>query len=163
MKGFGVTSSWPTETCSPPRAMRPHKEAYGQVISLPSFEGRFNPVVYLDWELEVEQIFASNNFSDLERVRATTRAFTGFASIWWSVYIKQNIHNKPTIWKDLKAIMRHKFVPPYYRRELLHKLEQLKQGSNTVHAYYQEFKSYMHKCDIEESEDDRKNRFFLMV
>src|ERR1043165_9338838 len=160
MTGSGVTSSWQTETCSPPRAMRPHKEAYGQVISLPSFEGRFNPVVYLDWELEVEQIFASNNFSDLERVRATTRAFTGFASIWWSVYIKQNIHNKPTIWKDLKAIMRHKFVPPYYRRELLRKLEQLKQGSNTVHAYYQEFKSYMHKCDIEESEDDRKNIFF---
>ena len=60
--------------------MRPHKEAYGQVISLPSFEGRFNPIVYLDWELEVEQIFASNNFSELERVRATTCAFTGFAS-----------------------------------------------------------------------------------
>src|ERR1041384_1650691 len=159
MTGSGVTSSWPTETCSPPRAMRPHKEAYGQVISLPSFEGRFNPVVYLDWELEVEQIFASNNFSDLERVRATTRAFAGFASIWWSVYIKQNIHNKPTIWKDLKAIMRHKFVP-HYRRELLRKLEQLKQGSNTVHAYYQEFKSYMHKCDIKEFEDDRNNRFF---
>src|SRR3954466_13453713 len=160
MTGSGVTSSWPTETCSPPRAMRPHKEAYGQVISLPSFEGRFNPVVYLDWELEVEQIFASNNFSEFERVRATTRAFTGFASIWWSVYIMQNVDNKPTIWKDLKAIMRHKFVPPYYRRELLRNLEQLKQENNTVHAYYQEFKSYMHKCDIEESEDDRKNRFF---
>ena len=56
--------------------------------------------------------------------------------------------------------MRHKFFPPYYRRELLRNLEQLKQESNTVHAYYQEFKSYMHKCDIEESEDDRKNRFF---
>src|SRR3954464_8977466 len=160
MTGSRVTNSWPTETCSPRRAMRPHKEAYGQVISLPSFEGRFNPVVYLNWELEVEQIFASNNFSELERVRATTRAFTGFASISWSVYIKQNIHNKPTIWKDLKAIMRHKFVPPYYRRELLRNLEKLKQGCNTVHAYYQEFKSYMHKCDIEESEDDRKNRFF---
>src|SRR3954468_22779494 len=56
--------------------------------------------------------------------------------------------------------MRHKFIPPYYRRELLRNLEQLKQGCNTVHAYYQEFKSYMHKCDVEESEDDRKNRFF---
>src|SRR3954471_17982684 len=75
-------------------------------------------------------------------------------------YIKQNVDNKPTNWKDLKAIMRHKFVPPYYRRELLRNLEQLKQGSNTVHAYYQEFKCYMHKCDIEEFEDDRKNRFF---
>src|SRR4051812_11559493 len=54
MTGSRVTSSWPMETCSPPRAMRPHNESYGQVISLPSFEGRFNHVVYLDWEIEVE-------------------------------------------------------------------------------------------------------------
>ena len=52
------------------------------------------------------------------------------------------------------------FFPPYYHRELLRKLEQLKQGSNTIHAYYQDFKSYMHHCDIEESEDDTMNRFF---
>ena len=56
--------------------------------------------------------------------------------------------------------MRQQFFPPYYHRELRRKLEQLKQGSNTVHAYYQEFKSYMHHCDIEESEDDTMNRFF---
>ena len=47
--------------------------------------------------------------------------------------------------------MRKQFFPPYYRRELLRKLEQLKQGSNIVHAYYQEFKSYMHHCDMKES------------
>ena len=56
--------------------------------------------------------------------------------------------------------MRQQFFPPYYHRELRRKLEQLKQGSNIVHAYYQEFKSYMHHCDIEESEDDTMNRFF---
>src|SRR4051812_29484001 len=127
MIGSRVTSSWSTKTCSPPRPMRPHKETYGQVISLPSFEGRFNPVGYPDSELEVEQIFGSNNFSEFERVRATTHAFTRFASIWWSVYIKQNVDNKPTIWKYLKAITRHKFFPPYYRRELPRNLEQLKQ------------------------------------
>ena len=56
--------------------------------------------------------------------------------------------------------MRHQLVPTYYRSELLHKLEQLKQVSNTINSYYQEFKSYMHHCDIEESEDDTINRFF---
>ena len=56
--------------------------------------------------------------------------------------------------------MRQQFFPPYYRHEFLHKMEQLKQGSNTVHAYYQEFKYYMHYCDIEESKDDTMNRFF---
>ena len=154
MTGSGVRSSWTTSTSSPPREVRQHTQAYGQVISLPPFEGRFNPAIYLAWELEVEQIFTSHDFSELEKVRAATREFTGFASVWWSMYRKKNIDNQPTSWKDLKAVMRHQFVPPYYRRELLRKLEQLKQGSNTVNAYYQEFKSYMHHCDIQESEDD---------
>src|SRR3954463_9220880 len=106
MTDSGDRSSWMTDTSSPSRELGQHTQAHGQVISLPSFEGRFNPAIYLDWELEVEQIFASNIFSELDKVRATTRAFIGFASIWWSVYIKKNIDNKPKIWKDLKAIMR---------------------------------------------------------
>ena len=99
---------------------------------MPSFEGRFNHAIYLDWELKVEQIFSSNNLSEYEKVKSTTRAFIGFASIWWGVHIKKNIDNQPTSWKDLKDVMRNKFVPPYYHRELLRKLEQLKQGSNTM-------------------------------
>ena len=58
--------------------------------------------------------------------------------------------------------MRQQFFPPYYRRELLRILVQLKQGSNIVYAYYQEFKSYTHHCDIEESEDNTMNRFLVV-
>jgi hypothetical protein len=141
MIGSGVRSSWTMDTSSSPREVRPYTQAYGQVISLPPFQGRFNPVIYLDWELEVEQLFTRHDFFELERVRAATRELTSFASIWGSGYHKKNIHNQPTSWKDLKAVMRHQFVPPYYHHELLHK-------------------SYMHHCDIEESEDDTKNRFF---
>ena len=43
---------------------------------------------------------------------------------------------------------------------LVRKFEQFKRGNNIVHAYYQEFKSYMHHCDIEESKDDTMNIFF---
>lgn len=160
MTGTGDRSFWTTNTSSPSQELGQHTQAHGQVISLPSFEGRFNPAIYLDWELEVQQVFSYHDFFELERVRAATRAFIGFASVWWSVHCKKNIDNQPTTWKDLKHVMRQQFFPPYYRRELLRKFEQFKQGNNTVHAYYQEFKSYMHHCDIEESEDDTMNRFF---
>ena len=76
------------------------------------------------------------------------------------MHCKKNIDNQPTTWKDLKDVTRQQFFPPYYRRELLRKLEQLKQGINTTNAYFQEFKSYMHHCEIDESEDDTNNRFF---
>ena len=76
--------------------------------------------------------------------------------LFGGVYIvRKTLLTNPQLGQVLKkAIMRQQVFPPYYLRELLCKLEQLKQGSNTVHAYYQEFKSYMHHCDIEESEDD---------
>jgi hypothetical protein len=59
------------------------------------------------------------------------------------VYCKENIDNKPTTWKYLKFVLRHRFVPPLYHREMFHTLERLKQGSDTVHIYYQELESYM--------------------
>ena len=42
-----------------------HTQAHGQVISLPSFEGRFNPAIYLAWELEVEQVLVTMTFLNL--------------------------------------------------------------------------------------------------
>jgi hypothetical protein len=50
-------------------------------------------------------------------------------------------------------------VTPLYHREMLRKLERLKQGSNTMHIYYQELKSYMCHCDIKESKENTRNRF----
>ena len=76
MTGSEDRCSWTTDTSSPSRELGQHTQAYGQVISLPSFEGRFNPAIYLAWELEVEQVFSHHDFSELERVRAAARAFT---------------------------------------------------------------------------------------
>ena len=78
MTGSGERSFWMTNTSSPSRELGQHTQAHGQVISLPSFEGRFNPDVYLAWELEVEQVFSHHNFFELEIVRAATGAFTSF-------------------------------------------------------------------------------------
>ena len=65
MTGSGDRSSWTTDTSSPSRELGQHTQAYGQVMSLPSFEGRFNPAIYLDWELEVEQVFSHHDFLNL--------------------------------------------------------------------------------------------------
>ena len=68
MTGSDDRSSWTTDTSSPSRELGQHTQAHGQVISLPSFEGRFNPAIYLDWALEVEQVFIHHYFFELERV-----------------------------------------------------------------------------------------------
>ena len=65
MTGSRDRSSWTTDTSSPSRELGQHTQAYGQVISLPLFEGRFNPAIYLAWELEVEQVLVTMTFLNL--------------------------------------------------------------------------------------------------
>jgi hypothetical protein len=44
--------------------------------------------------------------------------------------------------------MRARFVPSYYARDLLHKLQQLRQGAKSVEEYYQELQMGMLRCDL---------------
>jgi hypothetical protein len=49
--------------------------------------------------------------------------------------------------------MRARFVPSYYARDQINKLQQLKQGAKSVEEYYQELQFGMLRCNLEERED----------
>ena len=148
----------PQQQVRPPRAV---KNVDDQVtISLPVFAGRYNPSIYLDWEFDVEQMFASHDFPEHKRVKAATRKFVDFASIWWSEHCRTNAENVPMIWSDLKIIMRGRFVPKYYLNDLLKKLQYLKQGHNTVEEYYNNLQITLFHFGLEENEDDIRDRFW---
>jgi hypothetical protein len=102
--------------------------------------------------------FTCHDFPGDKCVRAASIEFTDFASIWWSEYHCKNTNNTPT-WDALKRIMRARFVPSYYARDLLHKLQQLRQGSKSVEEYYQELQIGMLRCGLEENEDGAMARF----
>jgi hypothetical protein len=55
--------------------------------------------------------------------------------------------------------MRARFVLSYYARDLINKLQQLKQGAKSVEEYYQELQIGMLRCNLEEREDDAMARF----
>jgi hypothetical protein len=55
--------------------------------------------------------------------------------------------------------MRARFVPSYHARDLLHKLQQLKQGTKYIEEYYQELQMGMLRCGLEENEDAAMARF----
>lgn len=81
---------------------------------MPPFASKYDPDVYLTWELEVEQKFNCHDFPENRRVRAATSEFIDFASIWWGEYCRTNPNNIPATWGALKRAMRHRFVPSYY-------------------------------------------------
>jgi hypothetical protein len=44
--------------------------------------------------------------------------------------------------------MRHRFVPSYYARDLLNKMQRFQQGSQSVEEYYQELQKGMLHCGL---------------
>jgi hypothetical protein len=109
--------------------------------------------------MAIEQKFTCHDFPENACVRAATSEFTEFASVWWIEYAKKNPNNMPQTWDALKRVMRARFVPSYYARDLLNQLQQLKQGTKSVEEYYQELQMGMLRCNLEEDVEPAMARF----
>jgi hypothetical protein len=145
---------------TPRREVRENDDSLGRIkFSLPPFGGKYDPDAYLTWELSVDQKFVCYEFSEVNKVRAATSEFTNFASIWWHEYQTTHPAAIPQTWNALKRIMRSHFVPSYYARDLLHKLQQLRQGNKSVEEYYQELQIGMLRCGLVENEEVVMSRF----
>ena len=104
-----------------------NNDAFSKIkFKIPPFDGKYDPDAYITWEIAVDQKFACHEFPKNTRVRAATSEFTDFATVWWLEYGKKNPNNIPRTWNALKQIMRARFVPSYYARDLLNKLQQLR-------------------------------------
>jgi hypothetical protein len=102
------------------REVRNNDDAFHKLkFNIPPFDGKYDPDAYISWELTVEQKFTCFEFSENARVRAATSEFSDFASVWWVEYGKKNPNDIPQNWTALKRVMRARFVPSYYARDLI--------------------------------------------
>ena len=139
---------------------RPSNDSFAKIkFKIPSFNGKYDPAAYLDWELEVEQKFSCHDIPANSQVKAAICEFTDFALIWWREYKHKHPTAIPTTWTQLKAAMRHRFVPSYYARDLLNKMQRFQQGQQSVEEYYQELQKGMIRCGLFEKDDAAMARF----
>ena len=70
-------------------------------------------------------------------------------------------NEKPLVetWVEMKQIMRKRYVPASYTRDLKFKLQKLSQGSKGVEEYYKEMEVLMIQAKIEEDEEVTMARF----
>nr|XP_027088741.1 uncharacterized protein LOC113710095 [Coffea arabica] len=137
-------------------------EIKGIKLKIPSFQGKSDPEAYLDWERRIELIFDCNHYTESQKVKLAALEFTDYASIWWDqLRIKQRREEEPIIrtWEELKRIMRKRFIPAYYHRDLHHKLQTLTQGSLTVEDYFKEMEMAMLRADVREDIEATVARF----
>nr|KYP31067.1 hypothetical protein KK1_049095 [Cajanus cajan] len=81
---------------------------------------------------------------------------------WWTSLEKERrINNEPSIqyWNELRNALRRRHIPPYYDRELMDKLQRLKQGSSSMEEYRQSIELLMMRVGIREEERTTISRF----
>jgi hypothetical protein len=127
-------------------------------FTIPSFSGHYDAEAYLDWEMTVEQKFASHLIPEHHQVRQPTSEFKDFAIIWWTGLVGDG--REPTTWDDLKDAMCDRFVPPSYHRELRKKLMRLDQGDKSFQDYYGELQKMLQRCKIVEATENAICRFY---
>ena len=75
----------------------------------------------------MDQIFDIHLVGDQEQVDLVVLEFEDYAMTWWHQLCMDNINQEPPAASrmDIKTLMRARFVPSYYRRETLLKLQRL--------------------------------------
>ncbi|KAI3453490.1 hypothetical protein Pfo_010153 [Paulownia fortunei] len=118
--------------------------------------GRNDPEAYLEWEKKMEMVFECHNYSENKKVKLAAIEFIDYAIIWWDQLLKERRRNHERLvetWDEMKVIMRRRFIPSYYHRELYNKLQHLTQGSQSVDEYYKEMEIAMIRANVEKDRE----------
>ena len=138
----------------------------GIKMKIPSFQGKSNPEAYLEWEKKMEFVFDCQNYSEAKKVKLAVIEFSDYAITWWDQLVinrRRNGERPIESWEEMKTVMRKRFVPTYYYRELYNKLQNLKQGNRSVGEYYKEMEVMMIRANIEEDREATMARFLACL
>ncbi|XP_052193846.1 uncharacterized protein LOC127802180 [Diospyros lotus] len=131
-------------------------------MKIPFFQGRNDPEAYLEWEKKIEMIFECHNYSEAKKVKLAVIEFTDYAIIWWDQLVlsrRRNGERPIATWGEMKTLMRRRFIPNHYFRDLYKKLQTLMQGSKSVEEYYKEMEVAMIRANVTEDREATMARF----
>ncbi|KAF7833054.1 Transposon Ty3-I Gag-Pol polyprotein [Senna tora] len=64
-----------------------------------------------------------------------------------------------TNWREMKTLLRRRFIPSHYYRELYQRLQNIAQGSNCVEEYYKKMELYMIRANVQEDREATMAQF----
>ncbi|XP_060210611.1 uncharacterized protein LOC132637556 [Lycium barbarum] len=131
-------------------------------MKMPTFKGTRDPDLYFDWERKVEAIFYCHNYSEAKKVKLAVVEFSYYASIWWKKLTRDRQQDgEPPIatWAEMKRVMKKRFVPSHFQRDLQMRLRRLEQGTMTVDEYFKAMDMAMIQANCMEDEEATMARF----
>jgi len=137
---------------------RPSNDSFAKIkFKIPSFNGKYDPAAYLDWELEVEQKFSCHDIPASSQVKAAISEFTDFALIWWREYKQKTFHCHSHHLNSIKSCYATQICSFLLCPNLLNKMQHFQQGQQQ--EYYQELQKCMIRCGLFETDDAAMARF----
>ncbi|XP_010485073.1 PREDICTED: uncharacterized protein LOC104763395 [Camelina sativa] len=112
------------------REVEPREQNRDVKLIPPTFAGKFNPEVYMDWERRKEYIFQCYGYGEARKVALSSAHLTNNALSWWDRTITDR------------------------RRQ-----RKLSQGTRTVDEYFEEFEKLMNSLELEESSESLMAQF----
>ncbi|XP_075521546.1 LOW QUALITY PROTEIN: uncharacterized protein LOC142554754 [Primulina tabacum] len=131
-------------------------------MKIPSFHGKSDPEAYLEWEKRLEFVFECHHTPEQKKVRLAVVEFLDYALIWLDQLVTtRRRYNEGPIesWDEMKRVMRKRFVPNHYYREMFKRLQTLRQGLKSVEDYYKEMEVVMIRANVEEDSEATMARF----
>nr|GME03676.1 uncharacterized protein LOC109170889 [Ipomoea batatas] len=95
-------------------------------MRIPSFHGKNDAEAYIEWEKRVERVFDCHHYSEQKKVSLAVVEFKDYANTWWDNLVvnkRRNGEGAIITWREMKVVMRKRFVPTWYHRELYQKLQ----------------------------------------
>ena len=112
--------------------------------------------------MKIKQLFACHNYTEDKKMKVAAMEFTDYALIWWNQLQRERARYKEPLvdsWEEMKRLMRRRFVPSLYQRELHNKLQRLTQGSRSVDEYYKEMEVSIIRANVMEDREATMARF----
>ena len=130
-------------------------------LKIPSFQGKNDLEAYLELEKKVDWIFDCHNYLEAKKMKLVVIEFTDYALIWWdqNVISRRSGESPVASWEEMKVLMRIRFVPNHYYRDLYMKLQGLNQGSRSVDEYFKEMEIAMIRANVIEDREATMARF----
>lgn len=152
------------EHYNPPPRVRQNKNQYQSNIKLkaPVYDVKVDQEAYLDWEKRMDHIFEYYNHPGLTIVALAVAQLTDNELVWWDRLTSDRRRNQLTqleSWLDMKYLMRQRFVPQHFHRDLQRRFRTLKQGTKSVEEYYEEFESLRNPLGLNEDEESIMAQF----
>jgi len=107
-------------------------------------------------------VFVCQEYTEANKVKVAATEFYDYALSWWDqvVTTKRRLGDDSIeTWNQLKNIMKRRFVPSHYHRELHQRLRNLVQGNRTVEEYFKEMETLMLRADVQEECEATMSRF----